>query len=503
MTTEVTAVLNVLRHQVRKPGTLIAGVLAVIALCGCAHPHNTSKASLQAVKSGNNEPVTLDVSGLTVGKDLVTLAIESSEQWREVKVDLHRTAADSSIESNEDTSGIVVVRSASLEFGGMGIISNEKIESAEVQLVGRVPPGASEIQLFVAKSEDLLTVKTISLRAIRSAIEPIRKESPLMSAFHGRPWFHEVYMVRPEHVDQHSPVLYSIDGFQKNRESSSGSNKTNARQALSWIDDGSKIVHIYPNVGCEYGHHVMLDSEVNGPVGTAFVTELLPYIDDYLGAGSSEGRRYVTGHSSGGWTVVHLMLNYPDAFTLGLATSPDPLDLRYFHEIDIYSDSNAFVDEEGSDRVFGRNHPKDTPQTTWKMIAADPSLDFYPKQMISYEAAFGTPDEQGHPRKLFHRDTGEIDPAVAASWKDHDLKLLADELEVDGKTEVFDRLWILCGTEDNFGLHEGVEGFGMRGDGVTFGSRAFIEWVQEGNHWAGKKKANEFFREYIVEDARN
>ncbi len=248
----------------------------------------------------------------------------------------------------------------------------------------------------------------------------------------------------------------------------------------------------------------MLDSEVNGPVGTAFVTELLPYIDDYLGAGSSEGRRYVTGHSSGGWTVVHLMLNYPDAFTLGLATSPDPLDLRYFHEIDIYSDSNAFVDEEGSDRVFGRNYPKDTPQTTWKMIAVDPSLDFYPKQMISYEAAFGTPDEQGHPRKLFHRETGEIDPAVAASWKDHDLKLLADELEFDGKTEVFDRLWILCGTEDNFGLHEGVESFGMRGDGVTIGGRAFIEWIQDGDHWfhSRRKKANEFFREYIVEDAR-
>ena len=117
MTTKLIAVANVLRHQVRKPGKLIAGVLAVVILSGCAQPHNTSKASLQAVESGSNEPVTLDASGLAVGASPVTLAIEPSEQWREIKVDLHRTAADSSIESNEDTSGIVVVRSVSLEFG--------------------------------------------------------------------------------------------------------------------------------------------------------------------------------------------------------------------------------------------------------------------------------------------------------------------------------------------------------------------------------------------------
>ena len=502
MTTKLIAVLNVLRYQVRKPGTLIAGVLAVVVLSGCAQPHNTSKATFHADELGNDGTNALDVRGLTVGSELVTLSIEPSEHWREVKVDLKHVVVDSLNKNQEETKGIVFVNSQSPDYGLWG--ASEKTESSPKQLVGKVPPGAARLNLKVRKSEDVFVIESVELRTIKPEFELIRKQSPLMSGFHGRPWFHEVYVAVPDHVDQQTPVLYSIDGFQENRKQSNGYNQGYARRAKKRIDEGSEIVYVYPNVGCEYGHHVMLDSEVNGPVGTAFVTELLPYIDDYLETGSSEGRRYVTGHSSGGWTVVHLMLDYPDAFTLGLATSPDPLDLHYFHEIDIYSDTNAFVDEEGIDRVFGRNYPKkDSQPTTWEMIAADPSLKFYPKQMISYEAAFGTPDEQGRPRKLFHRETGAIAPAVAASWKDHDLKLLADTLEVDGKAEVFDRLWILCGTEDNFGLHEGVEGFGMRGDGVTYGGRAFIEWAQEGDHWAGEKKANEFFREYIVDDARD
>ena len=503
MTTNVTAEINERHNQVRTLKRMLLGttVLCLITLSGCSHSSSTVNAARQPDVSETADTVTLDVRGRTIGTGHEILTLEPSEQWQEYTIELVHKSVDLENKAQEDGKGYLMAICTSPLYGS--VAAKELTNLSPTQLIGTIPPSETELAVLVAKSEDVFTIQSVELRPIQPVVEFIRYQSELMSEFYGEPWFHEVYLTAPKHVSKKTPVLYSIDGFVEDREWSSSRNKSSVWEAQSRIDAGSDIVYVYPNVGCEYGHHVMLDSEVNGPVGTAFVTELLPYIDDYLGAESSEGRRYVTGHSSGGWTVVHLMLSYPDAFALGLATSPDPLDLHYFHEIDIYSDTNAFVDEEGIDRVFGRNYPKiDSQPTTWKMTAADPSLYFFPKQLISYEAAFGTPDEQGHPRNLFHRETGEIDPAVAASWKDHDLKLLADELEVDGKAEVFDRLWILCGTEDNFGLHEGVAGFGMRGDGVTFGGRAFIEWVQDGNHNVGSK-ANESFREYIVEDARD
>jgi hypothetical protein len=173
--------------------------------------------------------------------------------------------------------------------------------------------------------------------------------------------------------------------------------------------------------------------------------------------------------------------------------------------MDIYADQSAFVDEQGSERIFGKNYPEKTsPPTTWKMTASDPTLKFYPRQIISYEAAFGVPDvnADGAPRKLFDRSSGRIDPETVGHWKAHDLKLKADALEASGDTEVFDRLWIVCGTDDNFLLHEGVRAFGVRGGETTFAGLPTVRWIEDGDHWDGSQEAVDEFCAIILGRAR-
>ena len=260
-----------------------------------------------------------------------------------------------------------------------------RFEAPELSLDAWIAPGTTRVVVYVPIDIASVHIDAINLEVMPDVIQLVQLESPLMSEFHGEPWFHKAYVTRPEHVDAATPFVYEVSSFVDGREESDDYNMKEAfRRDLTRINKGQDVVVVRPNVGCEHGHHVMLDSEVNGPVGTAFVTELLPYIDEQLAPGRTAKNRYLTGHSSGGWTVVHLMLNEPDAFALGLATAPDPLDLRVFHEIDIYGDANAFVDETGEQRVFGRNYPKKgAPPTTWRMTASDPSIKFFPRFALS------------------------------------------------------------------------------------------------------------------------
>ena len=431
------------------------------------------------------------------GKTSGQVAFTPSDQWRIATVDfsLAEDVAGSQIDL-DDATALIMVPS---RFGSIPVIGS--FVDGRLRLKTNVDPEATTMTIFAQTVAPFLHVDSIQLEATTERIALVRMESELLSAFHGEPRYHEAYVTIPEHIEDDTPVLCIISGFVDGHAASERYNMGQTMHDLKRIDGGQELVIVRPNVGCVHGHHAMVDSEVNGPVGTAFVTEFLPHLDRYVGKSPSARTRYVTGHSSGGWTVVHLMLNHPEAFELGLSTSPDPLDFRVFHDMDIYDDQSAFVDEQGSERIFGKNYPEKTsPPTTWKMTAADPTLEFYPRQIISYEAAFGVPDADagGAPRKLFDRSSGRLDPKTVEHWKAHDLKLKADALEASGDTEVFDRLWIVCGTDDNFLLHEGVRGFGVRGGAMNFSGRPTVKWIEGGDHWEGSQEAVDEFCAIIL-----
>src|SRR5690606_29624520 len=106
---------------------------------------------------------------------------------------------------------------------------------------------------------------------------------------------------------------------------------------------------------CPLGHHVFADSENNGPVGEALITELIPEFDRQFRSIPQSDARFLTGHSSGGWSTLWLQITYPDVFGGVWSTAPDPVDFRDFQRINIYRPGeNMYVDAQGGRRPLAR-----------------------------------------------------------------------------------------------------------------------------------------------------
>ena len=87
---------------------------------------------------------------------------------------------------------------------------------------------------------------------------------------------------------------------------------------------------------CPRGHHVFADSANNGPVGQALVEEFLPELDRQYRTVGKPAARFLTGHSSGGWSSLWLQVTYPEVFGGVWSTAPDPVDFRDYQQVNLY-----------------------------------------------------------------------------------------------------------------------------------------------------------------------
>ena len=152
-------------------------------------------------------------------------------------------------------------------------------------------------------------------------------ESPLLSIFHGQSIRHRAAVVLPSSyardVKRRYPVIYSIPGFGGNIGSAQGI-AVGTRTSVASVD----MLYVVLDPSCYWGHHVFADSANNGPRGQAFIEELVPYIEKTFRAEANPGARFVTGHSSGGWSSLWLQVRYPEFFGGVWSTAPDPVDFR-------------------------------------------------------------------------------------------------------------------------------------------------------------------------------
>ena len=100
-------------------------------------------------------------------------------------------------------------------------------------------------------------------------------------------------------------------------------------------------VHIVVDPESPLGHHGFVDSPNHGPRGTAFVTELIPHLEKTFSLRRRPAARIVTGHSSGAWSSLWLVLRWPGRFGACWASSPDPLDFSAFQLTDLYREKSV------------------------------------------------------------------------------------------------------------------------------------------------------------------
>jgi len=284
-------------------------------------------------------------------------------------------------------------------------------------------------------------------------VREIVRRSALLSQFHGREVLDFAAVILPasyaSEPDRRYPVIYSVPGF-------GGSHRDAVRFAQEKRDTGVEFIRVMLSGNCKWGHHVYADSATNGPRGRALVEEMIPYIDHEFRTIAEPTARFVTGHSSGGWSSLWLQVNYPDTFGGCWSTSPDPVDFRDYQQVDLYADppQSLYFDESGERRPIARRG--DEPALWYESFGHMDDVLKRGGQLRSFEAVFSPLDENGEPRRLWDRTTGRIDAAVAQAWEAYDIRLVLERGWKELEPKLAGKLHVITGSLDTFYLEGAV-----------------------------------------------
>ena len=271
------------------------------------------------------------------------------------------------------------------------------------------------------------------------------------------------YFKRPE---KSYPVRYSIAGY--------GGRYTRANGLVEWNRDFSdwwmsgeapQIITVFLDGKGPFGDCYQIDSENNGPYGTALVREVIPYIEKKFRATGTSGSRFLDGCSTGGWVSLALQLYYPDFFNGCFSYSPDPVDFENFQNINIYKDKNAFYNEDGSPKPLARNISGEPVIFQKEFIQFENTLGWNNSYVTSggqfgaFNAVFSPRGGDGLPMPLFDPQTGEIDKDVASHWKKYDLKNYLSDNRETLAPKIQGKIWIWMGDRDDYYLDKALRSF--------------------------------------------
>lgn len=260
-----------------------------------------------------------------------------------------------------------------------------------------------------------------ALDTARRHAETLDVVSPVLTAFRGTPVHMKGWVLLPpgyeKDADSRYPTVYFTHGFGGNLDYLTFQAATMYAQMEK--GDMPPMIWVFLDQSGPTGTHEFADSANNGPWGEALTTELIPWLEArYRMDGTADGR-FLTGHSSGGWATLWLQTRYPKVFGGTWSTAPDSSDFRDFTGADLYApDANVYQRADGSAIPLVRADGKVI--ATFKQFAQlERVLGPYGGQMASFEWVFSPRGADGRPVPLFDRDTGRVDPKVAAYWREH------------------------------------------------------------------------------------
>ncbi len=323
-------------------------------------------------------------------------------------------------------------------------------------------------------------------------------DSRLLTAFHGRPTKLRAGVILPkswqDDPTRRYPVVYEVPGFSGNHFMAHAIAKRNPTDVA-----GVEMLWVVLDPNCRLGHHVFADSANNGPCGRALIEELIPHIEKTFRGWGSPAGRFVTGHSSGGWSSLWLQVAYPDFFGGCWSTSPDPVDFRDFQKIDLTSAaSNMFRDADGKDRPIARSGGK--PSIYYKPFSDMEVVMGHGGQLASFEAVFSPRGPDGKPRQLWDRVTGHIDLEVARSWEKYDIRLVLERNWDTLGPKLAGKLHVWMGEEDTFYLEGAVKL--LKVSLARLGSDAVVELFPGKTHALVDAKLRERMNREMAEQFR-
>ena len=277
-----------------------------------------------------------------------------------------------------------------------------------------------------------------------------RVDSKLLTDFHKHSTALQAAVMLPasyyDKPDRRYPVIYSIPGF-------GGRHFGGQRdEPIKESNDGEvEFIRVLLDPSCGLGHHVFANSANNGPVGDALVNEFIPSLDRAFRTVPKSTARFVTGHSSGGWSSLWLQVVYRKTFGGTWSTSPDPVCFDDFQRINLYRNKeNMYVDSDGNRRPLARANGR---VMIWYDDFSRMERVLGPGgQLHSFEAVFSQRGDDGRPVLVWDRQDGTVDTEAAKAWKKYDIrKLLVDNWD-DWKGDLAGKIRVHMGDVDTFYL---------------------------------------------------
>lgn len=323
-------------------------------------------------------------------------------------------------------------------------------------------------------------------------IKHIKFQSKLLTEFWGRPMFLGAVVLLPEGFEEHASARYplvinhghfnrtmtdfreippdpDLEPEYSERFDLDGYNRIVQEQGYQFFQDWTgpgfprviliEIQHANPYYDDSYA----VNSANLGPYGDAITYELIPHIEEKF-RGIGEGwSRFVYGGSTGGWEALAVQVFYPEEYNGCFAACPDPIDFRAYTVVDIYEDTNAYFEEGPWKRVPRpgmRNYLGHVSATleglNWRELVLG-TKSRSGQQWDIWEAVYSPVGEDGYPKRIWDKSTGEIDREVADYWREnYDLRYILERDWSELGASLEGKINIYCGDMDNYYLNNAV-----------------------------------------------
>lgn len=324
-------------------------------------------------------------------------------------------------------------------------------------------------------------------------IKHIKIQSKLLTEFWGRPMFLGANILLPDGFDEHPGARYPLMIFHGHFPSDFGGfNETPPDPGMDTTDYSERF-HIYgykkfqqqeafnfykqwtgknfprflvieiQHANPYYDDSYAVNSANLGPYGDAIMKELIPEIEKQFRGIGQGWARFTYGGSTGGWEALAVQMFYPDDINGCFAACPDPIDFRAYSLVNIYEDKNAYwyaapfkkLARPALRNYLGQLTASMEESNHFELVLGTKSRSG--QQWDIWEAVYSPQGEDGYPKRIFDKLTGEIDPAVAAYWKEnYDLRYI---LERDWATlgpKLQGKIHIYVGDMDNYYLNNAV-----------------------------------------------
>ncbi len=350
-----------------------------------------------------------------------------------------------------------------------------------------VGPGTATVTLTLDQ-----VIPPITPKPDTPFIKHFKIRSALLSKFWGRPVYLGAHVLLPAGFDAHPNARFplmvfhghypdDIAGFRttppdadlkpdySERFHLAGYNRIQQQEAYAfyqkWVakDFPRFLVVEIEHANPYYDDSYAVNSENLGPYGDAINQELIPEIEKRFRGLAQGWARFTYGGSTGGWEAMATQVFYPDMYNGAFVACPDPIDFRAYTSFDLYSDKNAYAAPgvaRDIDRPAMRNYlgqtlatVRDVNQMEWVLGDRTRSGEQYD----IWQAVFSPVGTDGYPAPIFDKLTGDIDPKIAAYWREHwDLTHIVERDWATLGPKLAGKLHIYVGSADSYFLTNAV-----------------------------------------------